>query len=205
MVQDLIRYDILTQEALRGVVRTVISEVATSGLPGEHHLYITFDLNASGVGISDTLRSQHANEMTIVLQHQFWDLEVHDDRFEIGLAFNGVPEKLVVPFDAIKGFYDPSVQFGLQFETLEAAEGSQKRPLSKARKADGEPLATLPGASGKNTESKPEDKPHEPAKSMDESAAKKKTSARGTKSKAKKPTQIVTGENVISIDTFRQK
>jgi hypothetical protein len=126
MPVDYIRYDLLTQEALRGVVRTVLTDAAKNGLPGEHHFYVTFETRAEGVNISSRLLAQHDTEMTIVLQHQFWDLKVHEDGFEVGLSFNGVPEKLVVPYAAIKGFFDPSVQFGLQFETI--PEGATQQP-----------------------------------------------------------------------------
>jgi len=121
MAEDKIRYDTLAQEALLGVVRSVLIRVAKTGLPGEHHLYIAFDTNAAGVTISDRLHEQHPEEMTIVLQYQFWDLEVSDDRFEVKLSFNNIPERLDVPFAAIKAFYDPSVQFGLQFGAPGAA------------------------------------------------------------------------------------
>jgi hypothetical protein len=116
MAEDLIRYDILAQDALRGVVRKVLSEVARTGLPGEHHFFISFATKAPGVRISSRLLTQYPEEMTIVLQHQYRDLTVTDTAFEVGLSFNNVPERLLVPFAAIKGFADPSVQFGLQFE-----------------------------------------------------------------------------------------
>ena len=118
---DQIRYDLLTQQALRGVVRAVLTDAAKKGLPGEHHFYIAFDTKADGVRLSERLRSQYPEEMTIILQHQFWDLIVTEQGFEIGLSFGGIPEKLVIPFEAINGFFDPSVQFGLQFE--EVTEG----------------------------------------------------------------------------------
>lgn len=116
MAEDLIRYDVLVQESLRGVVRKVLKEVAENGLPGNHHFYIAFDTGAPGVRISSRLREQYPTEMTVVLQHQFWELTVTEQSFEVGLSFGGVPERLLVPFAAIKGFFDPSVQFGLQFE-----------------------------------------------------------------------------------------
>lgn len=119
MAVDHIRYDLLAQEALRGVVRHVLADAARNGLPGDHHFYISFDTGADGVRISSRLREQYPEEITIILQHQFWDLSVTDEGFEVGLSFGGVPERLVVPFAAIKGFFDPSVQFGLQFETIE--------------------------------------------------------------------------------------
>src|SRR5262249_27126120 len=115
---DHIRYDILAREALRGVVRTVLDDTAKHGLPGEHHFYITFDPRAQGVRLPPRLTAQFPEEMTIVLQHQFWDLVVKDDSFEVGISFGGIPERLAVPFAAIKGFLDPSVQFVLKFEEL---------------------------------------------------------------------------------------
>src|SRR5687768_7246915 len=121
MAVDLIRYDILAQEALRGLVRSVLVDAAKKGLPGDHHLYITFDTTAEGVRLSSRLIEQYPEEMTIVLQHQFWDLKVGADSFEVGLSFGGVPERLFIPFEAVTGFRDPSVQFALQFETLDAA------------------------------------------------------------------------------------
>ncbi len=117
MAEDLIRYDILAQDALRGVVPKVLSEVARTGLPGEHHFFISFLTRAPGVRVSSRLLQQYPEEMTIVLQHQYWDLSVTAHAFEVGLSFNGVPERLLVPFTALKGFLDPSVQFGLQFDT----------------------------------------------------------------------------------------
>jgi hypothetical protein len=114
MAVDHIRYDLLTQDAMRGVVRRVLRDAAAKGLAGEHHFFISFATRAPGVKLSPRLRAQYAEEMTIVLQHQFWDLTVADESFEVGLSFNGIPERLNVPFAAIKGFFDPSVNFGLQ-------------------------------------------------------------------------------------------
>jgi hypothetical protein len=137
---DQIRYDLLTQQALRGVVRAVLVDAARKGLPGEHHFYIAFDTNAEGVRMPERLRAQYPEEMTIILQHQFWDLKVGDDGFEVGLSFGGVPAKLVVPFEAVKGFFDPSVQFGLQFEEVEedrqrpAPANSPDKPVEKRKK-----------------------------------------------------------------------
>ncbi len=116
MSNDLIRYDLQVQEALRGVVRKVLSDTARDGLPGEHHFYITFRTPSAGVKMSNRLREQYPEEMTIILQYQFWDLKVEESFFEVGLHFKNVPELLRVPFDAVSGFYDPSVQFGLKFE-----------------------------------------------------------------------------------------
>ena len=116
MSEDLIRYDILAQDALRGVVKTVLTEVARTGLPGDHHFYITFNTQAPGVRISPRLLEKYPEDMTIVLQHQFWDLQAHDQAIEIGLSFDGIPEKLYIPYTSIVTFIDPSVHFSLQFE-----------------------------------------------------------------------------------------
>jgi uncharacterized protein len=121
MATDHIRYDVLARDALRGVLRRVLTDAAEHGLPGDHHFFITFVSTADGVKLSPRLLAQYPEEMTVILQHQFWDLVVTEDRFEVGLSLGGIPERLVVPFSAIKSFFDPSVQFGLQFETSDAA------------------------------------------------------------------------------------
>jgi uncharacterized protein len=123
MAVDHIRYDLLTQDALRGVMRSVLIDAAVKGLPGEHHFFITFDTRIDGVRMSARLKASYPEEMTIVLQHQFWDLTVGEDDFAVGLAFNGTPERLHVPFKAVKAFFDPSVQFGLQFAVDGGATG----------------------------------------------------------------------------------
>lgn len=122
MATDHIRYDVLARDALRGVLRRVLSDAAEHGLPGEHHFYITFLSRADGVKLSPRLLAQYPEEMTVILQHQFWDLVVTEDRFEVGLSFGGIPERLVIPFSAMKSFLDPSVPFQLHFEPSEAAE-----------------------------------------------------------------------------------
>ncbi|MBL0849272.1 MAG: hypothetical protein EU981_04275 [Candidatus Liberibacter ctenarytainae] len=117
MNHDHIRYDVLTKEALRGLVKTVLAETASIGhLPGNHHFYITFATNARGVRISQNIRDSYPEKMTIVIQNQFWDLKVSETQFEIGLSFSNIPEHLVIPFSAIRGFYDPSVNFELEFD-----------------------------------------------------------------------------------------
>src|SRR6476661_2671412 len=132
VMADQIRYDLLTQQALRGVVHSVLTDTAKKGLPGDHHFYISFDTHADGVRMSDRLRAQYPEEMTIILQHQFWDLKVGEEDFEVGLSFGGITERLTVPFEAINGFFDPSVQFGLQFETLTEAPGESGEAKSPA-------------------------------------------------------------------------
>jgi hypothetical protein len=121
MPTDLIRYDLLVQDALRGVVKTVLAGVAADDLPGDHHCYITFTTTAPGVRLSSALHQRFPQEMTIVLQHQFSDLTVTDQGFEVKLHFSGIPERLHVPFAAITRFDDPSVGFSLRFEQIEEA------------------------------------------------------------------------------------
>lgn len=121
-MKDYIGYDSLTQGAMRGVVREAIrSAQANCQTPGEHHFYVTFRTRAPGVQIADYLVEQFPEDMTIVIQHQFWDLEVHDGHFEIILKFSGIPQHLRIPFSAITRFVDPSVNFGLTFDDAVAA------------------------------------------------------------------------------------
>jgi len=127
MTDSQINYDSLVQNALRGVVRDILEQVAASGLPGNHHFYIAFRTSAPGVQIPKNLRQRYPDEMTIVLQHRFWGLAVHDDRFEVGLSFNQKPEHLIIPFDAVIGFVDPSVQFALQFQD-DASKSGEVQP-----------------------------------------------------------------------------
>lgn len=116
MIKDQIRYDILVQDALRGVIRKVLSEVAKAGLPGNHHFFITFFTNAPGVKISPRLKNRYPEQMTIVLQHQFRDLSVSETAFEVTLSFREVTEKLVIPFTSIQVFYDPVAAFEAAFD-----------------------------------------------------------------------------------------
>jgi hypothetical protein len=153
MATDHIRYDVLARDALRGVLRRVLTDAAEHGLPGEHHFFITFLSTADGVKLSPRLLAQYPEEMTVILQHQFWDLTVTEDRFEVGLSFGGIPERLVVPFNSIKSFFDPSVQFGLQFEPTEAAAETAADHLPAAPA----PLALTVASSAVET-------PEEPAK-----------------------------------------
>ena len=147
MAVDHIRYDILAQQALRGVVRTVLADVAKNGLPGKHHFKITFLTTAPGVRLSDRMRAQYPETMTIVLQYQFWDLAVGDDGFEVGLSFGGITERLAVPFEAVTAFFDPAVQFGFQFEAIEGEGSADQKSEAKANEKDGAsaaPAAEIP-------------------------------------------------------------
>ncbi|MGB3337489.1 MAG: ClpXP protease specificity-enhancing factor SspB [Devosia sp.] len=158
MAEDHMRYDILTQEALRGVVRKVLSEVAKTGLPGEHHFFISFVTRAPGVRLSEKLLGQYEKEMTIVIQNQYWDLKVSETGFEVGLSFDGIPETLVIPFSAVKGFFDPSVQFGMQFDPATA-------PGAAAVEAGAD--ASLEAAAADDSAQDGADKPGEKVVSLD--------------------------------------
>ena len=186
MATDHIRYDILAQAALRRVVRTVLADVAKKGLPGEHHFKITFATAAPGVRLSERMRSQYPDAMTIVLQHQFWDLAVDDDGFSVGLSFGGVPERVTVPFEAVTAFFDPAVQFGFQFETLERQAADDQSAGAKA--ADKAPAAATPApaAPGK-PDALPTPAPAEPA------------------APPVPPTADGGGAEVVRLDRFRKK
>ena len=125
MSKDLIGYNTLVEDGLRSVVREALRRVAEEGWPGTHHAYITFKTAAPGVEAPDFLRTRYPDELTIVLQHQFWGLEVEDDSFSVTLSFNKVGHRIVVPFAALTSYADPSVKFGLQF-------GQEKKPAKKA-------------------------------------------------------------------------
>jgi hypothetical protein len=185
MATDLIRYDLLIQDALRGVVRRVLADVARDGLSGEHHFYITFRTHARGVRLSARMRERYPDEMTIILQHQFWDLSVTDQAFEVGLSFKNIPEKLLVPFEAVTRFSDPSVEFDLKFEPEEEIaetsandEGSPGRfgaPKLVAESDSAEVLSPEEGVAASREDN--EDESVEPAAEA----------------------------NVVSIDAFRKK
>jgi hypothetical protein len=202
MPTDLIRYDLQVQDALRGVVRKVLAETARDGLPGEHHFYITFRTDSPGVRLSNSLREQYPDEMTIILQHQFWDLKVEQNGFEVGLHFKNRPERLYVPLDAISGFYDPSVQFGLKFESqteddAEDEEDEDEPVIGPAANRAAPAIAPRPRGAG----SEPDVVPAKgaPAAEAQKSAPEDKTAKAGEPS--------VSGEEskVVSIDAFRKK
>lgn len=131
--KDEMRYDALAQEALRGVIRAALARAAgPEGLPGAHHFYITFKSRTAGVALPADILAKYPDEMTIVLQHQYWDLSPEADRFSVVLQFGGQPKKLVVPYAAVTRFYDPSVQFLLQFEAPEPAPEPEPEPEETA-------------------------------------------------------------------------
>ena len=177
MAEDHIRYDILAQDALRGIMRKVLAEVARAGLPGNHHFFITFLTNAPGVRISTRLRERYPEQMTIVLQFQYWDLKVTDTGFEVGLSFSDVPEKLEIPFAAVRGFYDPSVNFELEFDVkAEAQPAPAEAPPARIEPA--------PKPASKKQDAKKAPAP-EKTETADPAAAK--------------------GADVVSLDAFRKK
>jgi hypothetical protein len=126
--QSELPYDAWAEDALRLVAVRALEHVVTHGLPGEHHFYITFRTGFPGVEIPARLRAQYPDEMTIVLQHQFWDLKVTADQFSVGLSFGGISSILVIPFAAMSGFADPHVRFGLRFAVTMPAEPVAAEP-----------------------------------------------------------------------------
>jgi hypothetical protein len=203
--KDLIRYDLLVQDALKGVVRKILSDVAREGLLGEHYFYISFRTDFPGVRLSNRLREKYPRNITIVLQHQFWDLSVTEHGFEVGLSFSGVPERLLVPFDALIGFFDPTVEFGLKFEIRgEEPEGVEETPAAPAtgarvtRGAGSEPVeiqpkqsqTPLPERAPAAAEAQPEERPSR--------------ADRDTGEKPPIPGATPAAE-IVSLDAFRKK
>ena len=130
MGEEGLRYDAMVEQALRGVVRRALTYAAERGLPGDHHFYVSFRTNDPGVDIPAQLRTRYPDEMTIVLQHQFWGLDVGEEAFGVTLSFSDVPERLTIPFSAISAFADPSVRFGLQFDSGQAEESDAVTPMA---------------------------------------------------------------------------
>jgi len=201
---DQIRYDLLTQQALRGVVRGVLADAAKKGLPGDHHFYISFNTEADGVRMSERLRAQYPQTMTIILQHQYWDLNVTEQGFDVGLSFGGVMERLSVPFDAVSGFFDPSVQFGLQFEevTDAVAEPSAANPFDKAADKAPAKKRASPEPPAVKTEAPPRPTPI-PAAS--EAKSDKNTKSEPEPEPKPKPDKPTSGAEVVRLDRFRKK
>jgi len=199
MADDQIRYDILAQDALRSVVRKVMSEVARTGLPGEHHFFITFATHAPGVRVSSRLLARYPEDMTIVLQHQYWDLTANEHAFEVGLSFNGIPERLVVPFTAIKIFQDPSVPFAVQFEV------ATKPGLAVAespRAIDSDEEETFAQDAGEtDAEAGEEDAKPVPVTALEKAAAPEDKN-KPEKGEASPPANEA---QVVSLDAFRKK
>lgn len=184
MAEDHIRYDILVQEALRAVMRKVLAEVARTGLPGNHHFFITFMTNAPGVRISSRLQERYPDQMTIVIQYQYWDLKVTETGFEIGLSFSDIPEKLEIPFSAVRGFYDPSANFELEFDPRQDADIVETAPAPAE-------VETLKSPRPSKKQAADAEKP----------AAKEKKTAKTAEPAA----EGGKGADVVSLDAFRKK
>lgn len=226
-VESTIDYEGLAQEAMRGVVRKVLANTAKSGLAGDHHFYISFDTEAPGVTLSKRLKEKYPREMTIVLQHRFWDLAVSEDRFEVKLTFDGIPERLVVPFESIKVFFDPSVRFGLQFEDPNAGpdaraqsagfenlssrgaatRASHTRKAPRARKSQAadsggtKPAQTNGTASASDAEAAGSEAPPPAALPAKRPASEGDTSSSNDAVAPPKPG----GAEIVSLDKFRKK
>jgi uncharacterized protein len=211
MAKDLIRYDLLVQDALKGVVRKVLGDAIRDGLPGDHHFYISFRTDFPGVRVSQRLRDKYPQEMTIVLQHQFWDLIVTEHTFEVGLSFSGVPERLLIPFDALTGFFDPSVQFGLKFDVEDKVDDQEP---------EAPPSRPVPGAGSEPVELQPKKSSAPSAPAAPKNVAPKLTAKPTGETdkgagKAEKPAKTpatkdkdepaAPGAEVVSLDAFRKK
>jgi hypothetical protein len=228
-----IDYERLAQEAMRSIVRTVLTQAAKSGLPGDHHFYISFDTAGSGVVLSKRLKDKYPHEMTIVLQHRFWDLSVNDDGFEVKLTFDGIPERLVVPYAAIRVFFDPSVRYGLQFEDPDV-EPEAGEHMAQRFTGPGRPERTNANGARTTLRSTAPKKPRVPRKPKADKTAADKASDKNGKSAAAaagdsgqdrsaptpmtprakpapdtpppdRPRQDNGGAQIVSLDAFRKK
>ncbi|HSU99961.1 MAG TPA: ClpXP protease specificity-enhancing factor SspB [Roseiarcus sp.] len=184
MATDLIRYDLLVQDALRSVVRKVLADTARNGLVGEHHFNIAFKTHAPGVVAPPAVKQRFPDEMSIILQHEFWGLVVREDAFEVSLNFSRKPERLTVPFDSITGFTDPSVPFGFKLEP---------RISEPAHRASA------------GQEEKPTTRTPSPAKPVPVKPAAKPASAPKSARDGEKPAEPGGETKVVSIDAFRKK
>ena len=184
MATDLIRYDLLVQDALRSVVRKVLADTARNGLVGDHHFNIAFKTQAPGVVAPPVVKQRFPDEMSIILQHEFWDLVVTQDAFEVSLNFSRKPERLMVPFDSITGFTDPSVPFGFKLEPRVSETAGRASTVEEEKGATQAPAPTKPA----------------PVKPAAQPAPSPK-SARNPE----KPAEPAGETKVVSIDAFRKK
>jgi hypothetical protein len=188
MPTDYIRYDLLVQDALRSVVRKVLTEAARTGLPGEHHFNISFKTQAPGVVIPASVRQRYPDEMAIILQHEFWDLAVTSEAFEVSLNFSRKPERLTIPFDSITGFSDPSVPFGFKLEPKVQNEAKALPGTGAPKPASEAPAAKTPRAAA-------------PSKAAPVPAGPRAIETPKTHDKADEGAPA----KVVSIDAFRKK
>ena len=224
--ESTIDYEGLAQEAMRGVVRKVLARTAKSGLIGDHHFYISFETEAPGVTLSKRLREKYPREMTIVLQHRFWDLAVSEDRFEVKLTFDGIPERLVVPFSAVKVFFDPSVRFGLQFEDSEArsdemdafeslspqAGAPRQSTVRKSSRCKPQSVETLGGEVAADGAAEPAEPSMLPGGARAANATGSKRSSKAVSEDAEPASEDAedaaerpAGAEIVSLDKFRKK
>jgi hypothetical protein len=173
-MNDRFHYDALVDDALRGVVRRVLRQVGDKGLPGSHHFYISFRSTDPGVRLPDYLRAKYPEEMTIVLQHQYWDLIIAEDFFEVTVSFNKQQERIKVPFAALSAFVDPSVRFGLQFDRKDKGTAPVEKPAAapasatplpapEKRPSLGAPTNAAPGETKADDADTPAETPEKPA------------------------------------------
>jgi hypothetical protein len=200
MDKDLLQYDKMVEAALRGVVRQALAEAARSGLTGNHHFFITFKTGHPGVRMPAHLAAEFPDEMTIVLQHQFWGLEVGDDAFEVTLGFNDVQERLTIPYAALTAFVDPSVKFGLQFQRAEAGKSEDEpRPSTLLAPAG----VGNTGLGGDLAPARPAPARNDRSKALGEAAAAKDT---GREHEEEQETEEdAAEEKIVSLDAFRKK
>ncbi len=184
MATDLIRYDLLVQDALRSVVRKVLADTARNGLVGDHHFNIAFKTQAPGVIAPPVVKQRFPDEMSIILQHEFWDLVVTQDAFEVSLNFSRKPERLIVPFDSITGFTDPSVPFGFKLEPRVSETANRS---AAAEEEKGPTLTPVP------------------AKPAPAKLSTRAPSAPKSTQNAEKPAEPDGQTKVVSIDAFRKK
>ena len=196
MPTDHIRYDLLVQDALRSVVRKVLGDAARNGLPGDHHFYISFKTRAPGVTVPVAMRQKYPDEMTIILQHEFWDLSVNGEGFEVSLSFSRKPERLAIPFAAITGFSDPSVPtFGFKFMVPEVAELGSAPPIAGPKLS----------AKGKGEPEPPPKRPQGPQLAPKTSPPGKPAELSSDPPAAPKAPEKADAAKVVSIDAFRKK
>jgi len=181
MIRDRIPYETLVQGALRNVIRQVLGDVAAHGLPGEHHFYITFHTHIAGVEISSRLKERYPDHVTIVLQNQFWDLVVNEEGFSVTLSFSDIPERLVVPFNAIQAFYDPVASFEASFDIVAQIPDSVTEVATDVLQKD------------------KEDKEDNPVAPMRVGVKKQQVEGKH------KPDEDIKGAQVVSLDSFRKK
>lgn len=216
MARDSLQYDKMVENALRGVVRQALASVITQGLPGNHHFYLTFRTTHPGVEIGARLLDQYPQEMTIVLQHQFWGLEVTDEYFVVNLTFSNVPERLKVPYTALVSFVDPSVKFGLQFQAEATGTTAAAADKTTGKKANGlgatakePPALALAPTSGPAEKAPAEKAPVEKTRDEAKPPVPKETPAKDAATEAAggdaDPAGKKDPEKVVSLDAFRKK